>query len=91
MLQVDWDAKEGWGTPTISPYRKLSLDPAVSALHYALQAFEGMKAYVDSSDRVRLFRPDRNMERLRDSARRLCFPVNFFFFFSFTRVKKLIY
>jgi branched-chain amino acid aminotransferase len=72
---VDWDVNNGWGNPVISPYHKFELDPAISALHYALQAFEGMKAYIDQNGKIRLFRPERNMERLRDSARRLCFPV----------------
>ncbi len=33
--------------------------------------FEGMKAYHGADGRMRLFRPDQNMARLRRSARRL--------------------
>jgi branched-chain amino acid aminotransferase len=39
MLEADWDARNGWGAPMISPYHTLQVDPAASALHYALQAF----------------------------------------------------
>jgi branched-chain amino acid aminotransferase len=84
MLEADWDAQKGWGGPLISPYHTLQLDPAASALHYALQAFEGMKAYIDQQGKIRMFRPEMNMERLKDSAERLCFPVsgnNFLDFF----------
>jgi branched-chain amino acid aminotransferase len=75
MLEIDWDAAKGWSNPVISPYHPLQLDPAVSSLHYALQAFEGLKAYLDKDGNIRLFRPDKNMKRLNNSCSRLCFPV----------------
>ena len=33
-----------------------------------------MKAYVDSDGGVRMFRPEKNMERFNKSAARLCLP-----------------
>lgn len=75
MLEVDWNSGTGWQVPKISPYHGLTLDPACSALHYALQAFEGMKAYLDNDDNIRLFRPMMNMDRLEDSCLRLSFPT----------------
>ena len=39
-----------------------------------LQCYEGMKAYVDAHGGVRLFRPEKNMERFNKSAARLCLP-----------------
>lgn len=74
MLEVDWQKEDGWSAPTITPYHKLELDPACSVFHYALEAFEGMKAYVDSKGRVRLFRPELNMKRLATSMERLAMP-----------------
>lgn len=44
--------------------------------HYALEAFEGMKAYLDDNRIIRLFRPEMNMERLNSSAKRLALPVS---------------
>jgi branched-subunit amino acid aminotransferase/4-amino-4-deoxychorismate lyase len=36
----------------------------------------GMKAYKDKKGRIRLFRPDMNMNRLLRSAKRFCLPVH---------------
>jgi len=74
MLEVDWTAEEGWGAPKISPYHNLSVDPAASVFHYALECFEGMKAYRDDEGNVRMFRPDCNMERMNTSMERLALP-----------------
>lgn len=74
MLTVSWNEKAGWSTPTIKPFGNLSLHPAASVLHYSLEAFEGMKAYIDTQGKARLFRPDMNMKRLNNSAQRLTFP-----------------
>ena len=38
------------------------------------KCYEGMKAYVDSDGGVRMFRPEKNMERFNKSAARLCLP-----------------
>ena len=42
--------------------------------HYAFECFEGMKAYKDRSGQIRLFRPDRNMQRLNGSSKRIALP-----------------
>lgn len=41
-----------------------------------LQLFEGMKAFRGVDDRIRLFRPMMNMERMHRSADRSCLPVS---------------
>lgn len=74
MLSMEWTAGEGWLAPRITPYQNLSLDPATCVLHYAFEAFEGMKAYKDKEGHVRLFRPDKNMERLNRSSARIALP-----------------
>ncbi|KAJ2353790.1 branched-chain-amino-acid transaminase bat2 [Coemansia erecta] len=74
MLTFDWTAKSGWGKPQIKPYGPLQIDPCCAVLHYALECFEGLKAYRDAQGKVRLFRPDKNMERLNNSAARLYLP-----------------
>lgn len=65
---------QGWHAPTITPYHNLSLDPACNVFHYAIEGFEGMKAYKDAKGRVRLFRPDLNMKRLANSLHKLSLP-----------------
>ncbi|CAM9204413.1 unnamed protein product [Ascophyllum nodosum] len=75
MLHCDWDNERGWHIPKIAPYGDLNISPAASSLHYALQCFEGMKAYRDAEGNVRLFRPDLNISRLNKSLARLHFPM----------------
>ncbi|KAK6956764.1 branched-chain-amino-acid transaminase bat2 [Daldinia eschscholtzii] len=75
MLTIEWTKNDGWLTPTIQPYQNLSLDPATCVFHYAFECFEGMKAYRDSKGQIRLFRPDKNMERFNKSAARIALPT----------------
>jgi len=75
MLTIEWNKTNGWEAPKIVPYQNLSISPAASSLHYGLQCFEGMKAYKSlSDDSIRLFRPDKNMERFANSMDRLHMP-----------------
>lgn len=75
MLEIEWTADKGWGAPAITPYHNLSLDPSTVVLHYGFEAFEGMKAYRDSQNQIRIFRPDKNMERMNKSAERIVLPT----------------
>ncbi|KAJ5963392.1 uncharacterized protein N7479_003268 [Penicillium vulpinum] len=75
MLSMEWTATDGWHAPRIVPYQNLSLDPATCVFHYAFECFEGMKAYKDSTGGVRLFRPNKNMERLNKSSARIALPT----------------
>ncbi|XP_065176969.1 branched-chain-amino-acid aminotransferase-like [Sycon ciliatum] len=69
MLQVAWNSADGWGSPQIVPYGNLSLSPAAPALHYAVECFEGMKAYRGADGKIRMFRPLENMKRMNNSCR----------------------
>jgi len=62
-------------TLKITPYGKIELDPSALVLHYALECFEGLKAYKDAKGNIRLFRPMENMNRMNNSAARLCMPT----------------
>ncbi|KAI1387777.1 branched-chain-amino-acid aminotransferase [Hypoxylon trugodes] len=75
MITIEWTQSDGWLAPQIQPYQNLSLDPATCVFHYAFECFEGMKAYRDSQGQIRLFRPDKNMERLNKSAARIALPT----------------
>jgi branched-chain amino acid aminotransferase len=74
MLEIEWEESKGWGNPRIVPYHNLSLAPSCSALHYAIQCFEGMKAYSNGKEQF-LFRPDMNARRLNRSCARLGLPT----------------
>uniref|UniRef100_A0A4W3JP76 Branched-chain-amino-acid aminotransferase n=1 Tax=Callorhinchus milii TaxID=7868 RepID=A0A4W3JP76_CALMI len=74
MLMINWSERGGWEKPHIRPLQNLSLHPAASALHYSVELFEGLKAYRGVDDKIRLFRPMLNMERMLRSAHRTCLP-----------------
>lgn len=61
------------------PYRTLptgniSLSPAAHVLHYSSACFEGFKAYRWADGSVNVFRMDRHIERMRQSAEALVLP-----------------
>src|SRR5580658_9806643 len=67
--------KDGaWSTFELTPTGALSLHPAAHALHYCSSCFEGFKAYRRADGDIHLFRMDRHIERLRQSARLLVLP-----------------
>jgi len=74
MLSVEWSEKEGWKAPKIEKLRNLSIHPAAKVLHYSIEIFEGMKAYYGVDKKLRLFRPDLNMNRFHKSTLRSALP-----------------
>ncbi|KAL1114836.1 hypothetical protein AAG570_007660, partial [Ranatra chinensis] len=75
MLRIEYhESAGGWQQPIISPLEYLSLHPAAKVLHYAIELFEGMKAYRGQDDRIRIFRPELNMARMNTSAARSGLP-----------------
>ncbi|XP_069764560.1 branched-chain-amino-acid aminotransferase, cytosolic isoform X4 [Narcine bancroftii] len=74
MLVVHWSSDRGWERPSVRPLQNLSLHPASSALHYSVEVFEGLKAYRGVDNKIRLFRPMLNMERMVRSAIRVALP-----------------
>ncbi|MYL50791.1 branched-chain amino acid aminotransferase [Halobacillus litoralis] len=74
MFVMDYEENKGWHEPRIVPYEPLTLDPAAMIFHYGQTVFEGLKAYRTDDDRVLLFRPEKNFERLNLSSDRLSIP-----------------
>ena len=74
MFLMDYNSAEGWHDARIVPYGPLPLEPSAAVLHYALNVFEGLKAYRTAEGRVQLFRPECNIERMNNSADRLSLP-----------------
>lgn len=74
MFVMDYETSKGWHDPRIIPYQPITLDPAAVIFHYGQTVFEGLKAYRTSDDRVLLFRPEKNIERLNRSSSRLSMP-----------------
>ena len=75
MLTVEWTLEKGWNNPIIHPYRDIKLAPSATVFHYGFCCFEGMKAYKDSKNNIRLFRPEMNMRRMNISASKIALPV----------------
>ncbi|MDR1394155.1 MAG: branched-chain amino acid aminotransferase [Bifidobacteriaceae bacterium] len=75
MAAITWSAGgTGWHDRRITPYARLSLEPAAAVLHYAQEVFEGLKAYRWADGSIHTFRPDANAERFARSARRMALP-----------------
>jgi len=74
MAHVRWTLDDGWHGHEVRPYGPLTLDPAAAVLHYGQEIFEGVKAYRHADGSVWTFRPEKNAERFRRSARRLALP-----------------
>jgi branched-chain amino acid aminotransferase len=64
-----------WSEPGMEPVAPIPMHPASHVLHYGSACFEGLKAHRGVDGRVRIFRLDRHVTRLRSSAERLCLPV----------------
>ncbi|XP_054941485.1 branched-chain-amino-acid aminotransferase, cytosolic isoform X2 [Physeter macrocephalus] len=75
MLTVEWSSEFGWEKPHIKPLQNLSLHPGSSAFHYAVELFEGLKAFRGVDNKIRLFRPNLNMDRMYRSAMRATLPA----------------
>lgn len=74
MYVMEYNPEQGWHDPKIMPYQPIVLDPSAMVFHYGQEMFEGMKAYKCADGRIRLFRPNKNIERANNSNRRLCIP-----------------
>ncbi|MFH2031852.1 MAG: branched-chain amino acid aminotransferase [Bacteroidota bacterium] len=75
MFEMDYDsAKGGWYSPRITKVSDINMSPAAMVLHYGQAIFEGLKAFNQVDGKVAIFRPEKNLERMNNSARRLCMP-----------------
>jgi branched-chain amino acid aminotransferase len=63
-----------WSPGEIKPVAPIELSPAAHVLHYASTCFEGFKAYRRADGALHIFRMDRHIQRLRQSARQLVLP-----------------
>jgi branched-chain amino acid aminotransferase len=74
MFLMDYSETKGWYDARIEPYGDLKLDPTAMVLHYNQEVFEGLKAYSLPDGGIALFRPEKNIERMNASARRMVMP-----------------
>ncbi len=70
---VQSDFKDGkWGPLQFKTDPYLPMHVAANCLHYGQAVFEGLKAFNTKDGKAVMFRPERNAERMRASADRLC-------------------
>lgn len=74
MFSMQFEDGE-WQTGEIRPYGPISIAPSALCLHYGQSVFEGLKAYRGTDGTARLFRPDKNYQRMQTSCERLCIPA----------------
>jgi branched-chain amino acid aminotransferase len=60
-----------WSAGGLLEESTITIDEGATALHYAQQCFEGLKAYTAPDGAARLFRPQENAARMARSATRL--------------------
>jgi branched-chain amino acid aminotransferase len=63
-----------WSDYALRPTGPIEIHPAAHGLHYASECFEGFKAYRWADGSIRVFRMDKHIERMRQSARLLALP-----------------
>ncbi len=64
----------GWGEMQTVDADKICLHPGAHVFHYASTCFEGLKAFLHKDGSVKIFRMDKNIERLRQSSELLYLP-----------------
>jgi branched-chain amino acid aminotransferase len=64
-----------WTAARIEPYGPIALEPSISALHYGVSVFEGLKVHRGPTGAPLLFRAGENARRLRRSAERLAMTL----------------
>ena len=73
MIEAIYDHGE-WQRFDLLPYGPIQLDPCTKVLHYGQEIFEGMKAFRQPNDEIKMFRPEQNARRFNQSARRMSMP-----------------
>jgi branched-chain amino acid aminotransferase len=73
MAQAEYHGGR-WSEGEIKPVAPIELSPAAHVLHYASTCFEGFKAFRRADGSIHIFRMDRHIQRMRQSARQLVLP-----------------
>ncbi|MGB6452792.1 MAG: branched-chain amino acid aminotransferase [Steroidobacteraceae bacterium] len=73
-MSIAWFREGQWLPERLEPTAPLPIHPAAHVLHYGSSCFEGFKAYRRANGGIHVFRLDRHIERMRQSARLLVLP-----------------
>jgi branched-chain amino acid aminotransferase len=75
QMSIATYANGAWSADKLVPVEPVPMHPAAHVLHYSSTCFEGFKAYRWADGSVHVFRMDRHIARLRQSAQLLSLPV----------------
>jgi len=89
MFVMEYDDSKGWFNAQIKKYGQFLIDPSALVFHYGQAVFEGMKAFYGVDGKIRLFRPEMNLERMNKTQERLAMP-EFDSEFVLDAIKKLV-
>ncbi|MDR3625866.1 MAG: branched-chain amino acid aminotransferase [Ignavibacteriaceae bacterium] len=74
VFEMDYSAGIGWHNPVIKKLEDIPMHPASMYLHYGQGVFDGLKAFKTESGEVVIFRPQRHIQRINNSSKKLCIP-----------------
>lgn len=74
IFEMDFLPEKGWHNFAIKPVENLSVHPAAMFIHYGQSIFEGLKAFRTENNDVVIFRPEKHLARMNNSAKRICMP-----------------
>ncbi len=74
IFEMDYNPRKGWHNFAIKPVERLSIHPAAMFIHYGQSIFEGLKAFRTINNETVIFRPEKHLARMNNSAKRLCMP-----------------
>ena len=74
VMAITWYRNGQWEPSELKAVGPIEIHPAAHVLHYGSECFEGFKAYKWADGSVHVFRMDKHLDRLRQSARNLLLP-----------------
>jgi branched-chain amino acid aminotransferase len=74
VFEMDYSSDKGWHSPVIKKLENIEMHPASMYLHYGQGVFDGLKAFKTESGEVVLFRPQKHIQRINNSSKKLCIP-----------------
>ncbi|PJA98061.1 MAG: branched chain amino acid aminotransferase [Ignavibacteriales bacterium CG_4_9_14_3_um_filter_30_11] len=75
IFEMEYNPEKGWHNPIIKHVENLSVHPGSMFIHYGQAIFEGLKAFKSVDGRITIFRPKDHIQRLNNSAKRICIPL----------------
>ncbi|WP_286236601.1 branched-chain amino acid aminotransferase [Neptuniibacter halophilus] len=73
-MSISWFDGSSWSAAEVVPSDSIQLHPGAHVLHYSSTCFEGLKAFRHEDGSIKVFRIDRNVARMAQSARLLALP-----------------